>query len=128
VPERDAVKRSFTERELDIMEVLWSRGPSTVTEVRDALEDDLAYTTVQSMLRVLEQKGFAGHVEEGRTFRFHALVERDEAGGNALSRLLERLFGGNSERLLNTLVSERDMSPEELRRLRKLLDDRLKER
>ena len=57
---------AFTDRELDVMAVLWERGPSTAGEVREHLEDDLAYNTVLSMLRILEEKGHVGHTEEGR--------------------------------------------------------------
>ncbi|MEX0912613.1 MAG: BlaI/MecI/CopY family transcriptional regulator, partial [Gemmatimonadota bacterium] len=70
---------NFTDRELDLMLVLWERGPSTVAEVREALDDDLAYTTVLTVLRVLEEKGHVAHTEEGRAHRYRALVERDEA-------------------------------------------------
>ena len=56
---------SFTDRELDVMAVLWDRGPSTVAEVREHLEDALAYTTVLTVLRTLETKGFVSHEEEG---------------------------------------------------------------
>ena len=71
---------SFTERELDVMAVLWDRGPSTVTEVRDRLAEEFAYTTVLTVLRTLEEKGFAAHREEGRAYRYHSLVERSAAG------------------------------------------------
>ena len=118
---------SFTERELDIMTVLWERGPSTVTEVRDALEDDLAYTTVLTMLRVLEEKGYVDHAEEGRAHRYSPLVEREEAGESALRRLTRKLFSGSRELLLTHLVSDRDLTDEELRRMRALLDQRMKE-
>src|ERR687888_495120 len=77
---------SFTDRELDVMAVLWDRGPSTVAEVREALEDELAYTTVLTVLRTLEEKGYAGHQEAGRAYRYHPLVERETAGRSALRR------------------------------------------
>ena len=68
---------AFTDRELDVMAVLWSRGPSTVAEVRERLSDDLAHNTVQTILRILEDKGYVGHTEEGRAHRFHARVKRE---------------------------------------------------
>ncbi|MEJ2205973.1 MAG: BlaI/MecI/CopY family transcriptional regulator, partial [Gemmatimonadota bacterium] len=77
----------FTERELDVMGVLWEHGPSTVADVRDRLPDRLAYTTVLTVLRTLEAKGHVGHREEGRAYRYHALVERDAARESAVSRL-----------------------------------------
>ena len=117
---------SFTDRELDIMDVLWERGPSSVAEVRDALADELAYTTVLTMLRVLEEKGYVGHTAEGRAHRYHALVERRQAGESALRRLTRKLFRGSPELLLTQLVSDRRLSEADLRRMRALLDERLR--
>jgi predicted transcriptional regulator len=119
---------SFTDRELDIMGVLWDRGPATVAEVRDALADELAYTTVLTVLRVLEEKGYVGHEEEGRAHRYHPLVERQAAGKSALQRLTRKLFKGSPELLLTHLVSDRRLSDAEIRRMRTLLDEHLKER
>ena len=118
---------AFTERELDVMTVLWERGAATVAEVRDELSDDLAYTTVLTMLRVLEEKGYVGHTEEGRAHRYHPLVEREAAGESAVRRLTRRLFRGSPELLLTHLVSDRGLTEEELLRMRELLDQRLKE-
>ena len=117
----------FTDRELDVMAVLWDSGPSTVAEVQKALADPLAYTTVLTMLRVLEEKGHVGHTEEGKAHRFHARVERDAAGASAVERLKERLFSGSAELLLTHLVEGDQLSVEELARLRALLDRRLAE-
>jgi predicted transcriptional regulator len=114
----------LTDREADIMRVLWERGPSSVTEVRAALGDELAHTTVQTMLRILESKGFAGHAEEGRQHRFHALVPETAARQSALKHLVAKLFRGSSELLLTQLVSEHELTPDQLRRMRKLLRDK----
>ena len=116
---------SFTDRELDVMAVLWQRGPSTVAEVREALEDALAYTTVLTVLRTLEDKGYVGHEEEGRAYRYFAAVEREAAGESALRRVLGKLFAGSPELLLTQLVRERGVDPSALRRMRELLDARL---
>lgn len=118
---------SFTERELDVMSVLWDLGSATVAEVRERLEDELAYTTVLTVLRTLEAKGYVGHREEGKAHRYAPLVARNAAGQSALSRLTEKVFSGSAELLLTQLVSGRRMSAEELKRMRQLLDDRLKE-
>lgn len=115
----------FTERESDIMAVLWDRGPSTVSEVREALADDLAYNTVLTMLRILEEKGYAGHTEEGRAYRYHALVERAAAAESAVTGLVRRLFGGSPSALLTDVVRQRDLPAEELKRLRELIDAQL---
>lgn len=111
----------LTNREADVMRVLWERGPSTVTEVRAALDDSLAYTTVQTILRILEDKGFAGHKQEGRQHRFHTKVAESEARHSALKHLLGKLFRGSSELLLTQLVSEGGLSSEQIRRMRRLL-------
>ena len=115
------------ERELEVMEVLWERGSATVAEVRDALEDEMAYTTVLTVLRRLEEKGYVGHEEEGRAHRYHPLIQRQEARESALERLTKKLFQGSPELLLTHLVSNRKLSRAQLRRLRELVDEKLPE-
>ena len=118
---------AFTDRELDVMAVLWEHGPSTAGEVREHLHDDLAYNTVLSMLRILEEKGHVGHEEEGRAHRFFPKVDREAAGASALGRLVEKVFGGSAELLLSHFVNGRALNAEELRRLRRTLDARLEQ-
>jgi len=119
---------SFTDRELDVMSVLWDLGSATVAEVRERLPDELAYTTVLTVLRTLEQKGHVGHTGEGRAHRYRPLVKRAAAGRTALRRLVDKVFDGSPELLLTQLVSERNLSDEELRRLRRLVEERLREK
>lgn len=121
----DAV--NLTRRELDIMSVLWRRRRATVAEVREDLADDLAYPTVQTMLRVLEGKGYVGHVVEGRAFLFRALVEQDEVADSTLDRLVAKVYHGSRELLVNRLLADEDISADELRRIKKLLQKRLDE-
>ena len=116
---------AFTDRELDVMDVLWERGAATVAEVQAALEDELAYTTVLTMLRTLEEKGRVAHEEVGRAYRYYPLVERSEAGASAVKRLLRKLFRGSPEQLLTHLVAQRGLTKEQLERMRGLLDERL---
>jgi predicted transcriptional regulator len=116
---------SFTGRELDVMAVLWTLGPSTVAEVREQLDDELAYTTVLTILRTLEAKGFVSHEEEGKAHRYAPLVARERAGKSALGQVLDKIFGGSREMLLANLVRERGIDAAELKRLRKILDARL---
>ena len=118
---------SFTDRELDVMAVLWERGKATVAEVRDALEDRLAYTTVLTVLRTLEEKGHIAHEEAGKAYRYYPLVERRDAGTSALSRVVDKLFRGSPALLLTHLVGDERLSEEELRRMQRLLEARLKE-
>ena len=115
----------FTDRELDVMTVLWEHGPSTVADVRVRLADELAYTTVLTVLRTLEEKGHVGHTEEGRAFRYHALVEKSEARVSALERLRSSLFDGSTKALVTHLVADRSLSDKDLESIRKLLEERL---
>ncbi|GMR13742.1 MAG: hypothetical protein BMS9Abin29_1958 [Gemmatimonadota bacterium] len=115
----------FTARELDLMAVLWDLGSGTVAEVRDRLSDDLAYTTVLTILRTLEEKGHVGHESEGRAHRYRPLVERQRAQESALDRITQKLFSGSTELLLTHLVSDRELSDAEAERLRELLSERL---
>ena len=117
---------TFTDRELDVMAVLWGRGSATVAEVRERLPDDLAYTTVLSVLRTLEEKGHVGHRGEGKAHRYFPLVERRVAGRSALARLIDTVFNGSPELLLTQLVSDRDLSDDQIKKLRRLMDARLK--
>lgn len=119
---------SFTDRELDVMAVLWRRGSGTVNEVRDELEENFAYTTVLSVLRTLEEKGFVTHIAEGKAHRYLPAVTQDMAGKTAITRMLDKIFNGSSEMLVTRLVSDRNLDATELKRLRKLLDDRLAEK
>jgi len=115
------VNISFTDREADVMHVLWDLGPSVVSEVQNQLSDKLAYTTVLTVLRTLESKGYVGHKEEGRQHRYFATVQRQAAQKSALKHLLGKLFKDSSELLFARLVSDQKLSSEEIRRMRKLL-------
>ena len=117
----------LTPRELDLMAVLWDRGPCTVAEVREAIEDDLAYTTVLTILRLMEDKGYVSHTAEGRTHRYRPLVERSKVGASAVRRVTRRLFEGSPELLLTHLVEDEQLTEEEIRRMRDLLTRRLEE-
>ncbi len=112
----------FTERELDIMSVLWRAGSGTVAEVREELADDLGYTGVLKMLQILEEKGMVRHEREGRAYRYHPVVEPGEAGGHALSRIVDKIFHGSAELALARLVSDRRLSAGEVARMKALLD------
>jgi len=114
---------AFTERELDIMSVLWRRGSGTVSEVRGELADQPGYTTVLKMLQILEEKGLVRHEAEGRAYRYHPLVEPGEAGGHALRRIVDKIFQGSAELALARLVSERPLKAEEVARMKALLDE-----
>jgi BlaI family transcriptional regulator, penicillinase repressor len=117
----------FTDREIDVMQVLWERGPSLVGDVRAALKDDLAYTTVLTILRTLEGKGYVGHEQEGRGHRYFAAVKQKAAQQSALRHLTSKLFKGSTELLFTHLVSDQKLSAKQMRNLRALLEDKSKD-
>lgn len=117
----------FTDRELDLMDVLWDRGPTTVNEVQSALPGDPAYTTISTLLRILVEKGHVAVQEDGRSHRYYPLIDRGTAGENALQRLTRKIFKGSPEIALTHMVSSTNLTPEQAKRIRKLLDQRLKE-
>jgi BlaI family penicillinase repressor len=126
------VKPTPSERELEVMSVLWDLGSGTVAEVRqqlnDTFEPDVAYTTVLTMLRSLRAKGWARVEGEGRAHRYFPAVALDTARRDALHRLTDLFYDGSRELLLTQLVSDRRLRGPELLRLRLLLDERLKAR
>jgi predicted transcriptional regulator len=114
----------FTDREIDVMDVAWERGPSLVGEVRAALKDDLAYTTVLTILRTLEGKGYVNHEQEGRGHRYFAAVKRQAAQRSVLRHLTSKLFKGSAELLFTHLVSDQNLSAKQIRNMRALLEDK----
>lgn len=119
---------AFSERELDVMTVLWDAGPAPVAQVRAGLAERgiaVTHNTVLTMLRILEDKGRVGREAAGRGHVYRALVSREDAGTSALARLTETVFGGSAARLLAHLARDPRLTHDEVRRLRRLLDDRL---
>jgi len=108
---------ALTPLELEIMQVLWQDGASTVAEVQPKLRASLAYTTVQTMLNVLLRKSKVERVQEGRAFRYKAAVSRERATGGALHDLVRRMFGGSPEAMLMAMVDTRQITADELERI-----------
>lgn len=102
------------------MKILWRRGESAVTDLVAAMPDDepLAYNSVLTTIRILEQKGYVGHRQEGRAFIYRAVVAENEARGSEVKRVLNRFFGNSREQLLLTLLGGGDISRDELERLK----------
>lgn len=117
----------FPPRELAVMSVLWRLGSATVADVRDALDDDLAYTSVLSALQTLADKGYVRHEPEGRAYRYFPAVAADRAGRSALTRIKDAIFQGSAERMFTQLVSDKQLSRDELERMRALLNERLED-
>jgi BlaI family transcriptional regulator, penicillinase repressor len=114
---------TLTEAELRIMHVIWQNGPGTVQQILDALTDApaLAYNTVLTTIRILERKGYVGHLKDGRAHIYRALVERDEASRSEIRHLVNRFFRNSHEDLVLNILEDRGIAPEELARLRQML-------
>lgn len=116
---------NLTEAELRLMDVVWDKGPVTVGEVAAALpgEPTLAYNTILTTLRVLEQKGYVRHTKprEGRAFIYRAVVGREQASRNALRHLVRGFFSNSPELLVLNLLDDGDLSERELKKIRNLL-------
>jgi BlaI family transcriptional regulator, penicillinase repressor len=112
----------LTQRELDIMSVLWDLGEATATEVRDRVDPDLAYTSISSMIRTLELKGYVSHRRgAGKTHVYFPVIAAEKAGESALGRVLNKIYGGSPIKLLAHLVKQNRLSEKELARMRDLL-------
>ena len=112
----------LTQRELDIMSVLWERGEATVTEVRDKVDPSLAYTSISSMIRTLEMKGYVSHRRgDGKTHVYFPVIDAETAGQSTLSRVLDKIYGGSPIKLLAHLMEQNRLSEKELARMRNLL-------
>ena len=111
-------------RELDVMAVLWEMKSGTVEEVRGRLGTRLAYTTVLTILRNLETKGFVSHEEEGRAHRYAPRVAQRSAQRGAVARMVEKFFGGSPEALVARLVDDHNLSANDLRRLARTISSR----
>lgn len=112
------------ERELDIMQSLWKLERATVSQVQEDLREkgeDIAYTTVQTMLNRLEAKELVARDDSERTHRYYAILEEPNVAGSALQRLVDRFFRGSTEALATRLVEE-DLTPKELERIQDLID------
>ncbi len=114
-----------TERELEILKVLWERGEASVREVYEVLRPRLgiAQNTVQAFLRIMEEKQLVAHRHEGRTFIYRPLVDRDQTHRRLVGRLLEQAFDGAVDRLVHSALAVRQPSEAELAELEKLLHD-----
>lgn len=115
-------KPSLTKAELQLMQVLWKRGASTVAEVQSALPHEPAYTTVQTLLNILERKGKVARRLEGRAYIYSASVTEAKASTHALRDLIDRMFGGSSEELVMSLVKNKQLDTKKLAKLTRQLE------
>jgi BlaI family transcriptional regulator, penicillinase repressor len=115
---------TLTEAELRLMEVLWQNGPGTVQEILQGLPETapLAYNSVLTTIRILEQKGYVKHVKDGRAHVYTPLIQREEATRSEIRRLVNRFFGSSHELLVLNILEDQTVDADELKRLRKLLE------
>lgn len=115
---------TLTEAEFLLMDVLWRRGPSTAREVAHELSGlrARADSTVRTTLRILEQKGFVRHSQQGRSFRYHPVVKREEARRSAVRHIIRRFFNNSPELLLLNVIEHQELDTARLRRVRSLLE------
>lgn len=121
-----ARKAQLTPLELEIMNVLWEHGPASVQEVQKRVRASkpLAYTTVQTMLNILVRKRRAKRTLVDRAYRYRAAVSREQTAGSTLRDLVDRMFGGSAEALVMSLVETSQLTPETLRRLHEMLEEK----
>lgn len=114
-----------TPAELEILQVLWSRGKSSVREIHDAFgaEKGIGYTTVLKLLQIMFAKGLVRREEAGKAHLYEAVQPAAKAQGNMVSDMVQRVFGGSSKDLVMRAMSEKTLSREELAEIRKMLDE-----
>lgn len=115
---------TLTEAELRIMKLLWRRGESAVSDLVAAMPDSdtLAYNSVLTTIRILEQKGYVIHRQEGRAFIYRACVAEDDASRVEVRHVMQRFFGNSREKLLLSLLGDEEITPDELQRLREAIE------
>src|SRR6266568_1944513 len=116
---------TLTEAELRLMRILWRRGESAVTDLVAAMPDGetLAYNSVLTTIRILEQKGYVEHRQEGRAFIYRPCVAEEEASRSEVRHMLSRFFGNSREQLLLSMLEDEEISAEELQRLKVAIRD-----
>jgi predicted transcriptional regulator len=116
--------QTLTEAELRIMQVLWQKGPGTVQQILDVLpgKPALAYNTVLTTIRILERKGYLEHAKDGRAHVYNPLVAEGDASRSEIRHLVGRFFRNSHEDLVLNILEDRGIDPEEIDRLRKMLD------
>lgn len=115
---------TLTEVELELMEILWEKGSGTVGDVVEALprERPLAYSSVLTMMRILEQKGYVEHEKESRAYVYRPLVNREQARRSVISYLVKRFFDDSPELLVVNLLEHDELDRSEIERLKRLID------
>ncbi|MBK7890681.1 MAG: BlaI/MecI/CopY family transcriptional regulator [Bdellovibrionales bacterium] len=120
-------EKPFTEVELEIMNVIWSLDDCTVKDVQTAVHStrELAYTSVATMMKILEQKGALASKKDDRVHTYHPLISRQDYELGSLRHLADNVFQGDPSAMVMRLISESKISKEELQNIRKILDERI---
>lgn len=119
----DQDKEGLTKLELQIMQVIWRQGASNVGEVQEGLEQKLAYTTVQTMLNILQRKGKLKRKLNGRAYEYSATVTEAKALSHALRDVVDRMFGGSSEELVMSLIKSKQLDAKKIAELSRRLEE-----
>jgi BlaI family transcriptional regulator, penicillinase repressor len=119
---------TFTDREVEILRILWDRGEATVREIQQGLPPCRHYNTILTIIRVLEKKGHVTHKQEGRGFVYRAVAHPQESRSHALSHFVESVFGGSSESLVVNMVEAGNLTLDELDEIRRKLRKRAQEK
>jgi predicted transcriptional regulator len=120
---RKRENENLTGLELQIMQVIWRQGSSGVSAVREGLEQELAYTTVQTMLNILTRKGKLRRKLRGQAYEYSAIVTEAKASSHAVSDLVQRMFRGSSEALVMSLIKNRQIDAKKIAELTKRLEE-----
>ena len=112
----------LSRRERQIMDVLFQHGEATAAEVLERLVDAPSYSSVRALLRVLEEKGYVSHAQDGPRYVYRPKMGKERARRSALRRLRDTFFNGSSEQVMAALLDDADSSPAELDRLAELID------
>lgn len=116
------MRKTLTKAEEDIMQIIWSKGRVLVSDILDELgEPRPPHSTISSIVRILEKKGFVGHKAYGRTYEYFALLPKEVYSKHTVRNLIEEYFGGSANSLVSFLVKEKDLSLKELAELMEVL-------
>ena len=114
-----------SELEMQVLGVLWDHGPATVRQILEALPDgkERAYTTVLAVMQGMQRKGLVTHTRDGQAHVYHPAVERQQVVPTVMQRMLQNLFGGDPSRAVQALLDSTEVSPDELKRIRRVIND-----
>lgn len=122
------MRQKLTRAEEDIMQLFWQKGPSLVSALIEGMPDPKPpHSSISSIVRILESKGFLSHKAYGKTYEYYPLVSKEEYSKFSLHRLISKYFDGSSNALVSFLVQENELTLAELETLKQELDDKLNE-